>query len=308
ERVAAATLADARRLGRELRFFFVGEDTGIDRRVAEQLFDPLLQMARNAVAHGVEAAAERAMRGKPRVGAITLVAERRSGGLRVVVRDDGAGVDVGDVRSRAIARGMISADTARAADDATLLALLFVPGFTTRDSSDLLAGRGVGLDLTLEAVHRLGGTIRLTSSPGTGLAATVDIPFEPGLVRVLWLDSGDAIYALPVRQAKRITLLSDASTARRLSDVLAASARPTEPPDDRRPRATSPLVVEVDPLIPGKPMGLVAVDAVGATEEVTLRGLSPLVRTAGPYAGVIVRGDALRLCLDGTALAELAPQ
>ncbi len=125
-------------------------------------------------------------------------------------------------------------------------------------------------------------------------------------MRVLWLDAGDATYALPVQQAKRITLLSDASAARRLSDLLAGAARQPAVPDEARPRATSPLVVEVDPLVPGKPMGLVAVDAVGVTEEVTLRSLSPLVRTAGPYAGVVVRGDTLRLCLDGTALAELA--
>src|SRR6185295_9345195 len=143
----------------------------------------------NAVAHGLESASERALRRKPRVGSVHLSAQPRSGGLRLVVQDDGAGVDVTDVRLRAIARGTISAETARAADDQTLLALLFIPGFTTKDSADLLAGRGVGLDLALEAVHRLGGTIRLTSQPGMGLIATLDVPFEPGLLKVLWLDA-----------------------------------------------------------------------------------------------------------------------
>src|SRR5262249_21184292 len=141
---------------------------------------------------------ERAFRGKPRLGSVHLAAQPRSGGLRLVVLDDGAGVNIADVRLRAIARGTISQEMARAADDQTLLALLFIPGFTTRDSADLLAGRGVGLDLALEAVHRLGGTIRLASQPGMGLTATLDIPFEPGLIKVLWLSAAGMTYALPV--------------------------------------------------------------------------------------------------------------
>ncbi|HVY48246.1 MAG TPA: ATP-binding protein, partial [Minicystis sp.] len=268
----------------------------LDRRVAEQLFDPLLQLARNAVAHGVESAAERAMRGKPRVGVIELAAERRASGLRLVVRDDGAGVDVADVRARAVAKGMISTATARAADDATLLALLFVPGFTTRDSADLRAGRGVGLDLALEAVHRLGGTIRLASEPGMGLTATLEIPFEPGLVRVVWIDAGGATYALPVPQVRRVLLARDVPDARALAALLEPSIDAGPPPA---------LAVEVAPHADARALAI-AVDAVGAVEEVALRGLSPLVRTAGPYAGVVVRSDELRLCLDAAALGDLA--
>ena len=128
ERVAAAVSAQARREGREVRLVFSGEETAIDRRVAEQLVDPVLQLARNAVAHGIEPAPERAMRGKPRVGSVQLAAQPRSGGLRLVVQDDGAGVDVADVRRRAVARGTISPEIAGAADDQTLLSLLFVPG------------------------------------------------------------------------------------------------------------------------------------------------------------------------------------
>ncbi|MCC6555302.1 MAG: Hpt domain-containing protein, partial [Polyangiaceae bacterium] len=189
DRVAAATSAQARREGREIRLLVSGTEAPIDRRVAEQLYDPVLQLARNAVTHGIEPAEERVRRGKPPAGAVHLSAEPRSGGLRLRVHDDGAGVDVAEIRRRAEGAGAISPEMARAADDATLLALLFVPGFTTRDSADLLAGRGVGLDLALEAVRRLGGTIRLASRPGAGLTATLDIPFERGLVTVLWIEA-----------------------------------------------------------------------------------------------------------------------
>jgi two-component system chemotaxis sensor kinase CheA len=300
ERVAAAVSAEARRSGREVRLVFSGDEAAIDRRVAEQLFDPVLQLARNAVAHGLEPAPERAMRGKPRLGSVHLLAQPRSGGLRVVVQDDGAGVDVADVRRRAVARGTISPEMAAAADDHTLLSLLFVPGFTTRDSADLLAGRGVGLDLALDAVHRLGGTIRLASRPGMGLSATLDIPFEPGLVKVLWLFAGSATFALPIQQVRRVVLTRDVGRARivpLLSCVGGAAAAP--------PRAC-PFAVELE-LAPGDEAApAIGVDRIGAVEEVALRSVSPLIATAGPYAGAIVRGADLRLCLDAHALAARA--
>jgi two-component system, chemotaxis family, sensor kinase CheA len=297
ERVAAAVSAQARREGREVRLLFSGEETAMDRRVAEMLVDPVLQLARNAVTHGIEPAPERAMRGKRRVGSVLLAAEPRSGGLRITLQDDGAGVDVADVRMRAIARGTITAETAAAADDETLLSLLFVPGFTTRDNADLLAGRGVGLDLALEAVHRLGGTIRLASRPGMGLTATLDVPFEPGLVKVMWIDAAGSTFALPVRHARRVLLGRDPE---------AASALPLETAILHRPVPPSAFAVQLDPLREEGVVPWVGVDRVGSIEEVTIRGVSPLVAAAGPYAGAIIRGAELRLCLDAHALADLA--
>ncbi|APR84446.1 Signal transduction histidine kinase CheA [Minicystis rosea] len=298
ERVAAAVSAQARREGREVRLVFAGDETAMDRRLAELLVDPVLQLARNAVTHGIEPAPERVMRGKPRVGTVQLAAESQSGGLRIAVHDDGAGVDVADVRLRAIARGTISEDTAGAADDETLLSLLFVPGFTTRDSADLLAGRGVGLDLALEAVHRLGGTIRLATRPGMGLSATLDVPFEPGLVKVLWIEAAGASYALPVRHARRILLGRDpqAASAVPLAQCVQSSAS----------SAATTFAVELPPLREDAPPPLIGVDRIGSIEEVTLRSVSPLVAAAGPYAGAIVRGAELRLCLDAHGLAKLA--
>ncbi|MFO0759983.1 MAG: Hpt domain-containing protein [Byssovorax sp.] len=303
ERVAAAVSAQARRDGKELRLTTRGEQATIDRRVAEQLFDPILQLARNAMVHGLEPPAERALRGKPRLGTIHLGAEARSGGLRLIVQDDGAGVDVADLRRRAVARGTISAEMARSSTDETLLALLFVPGFTTRDSADLLAGRGVGLDLTLEAVHRLGGTIRLVSHPGTGLSAILDIPFEPGLIKVIWLEAGGERYALPVAHTRRILLGRDPDAVRAVPlDRCVRSARSANAIESAPAFAVEIELPEADDELALGPV--VGVDRIGRIEEVTLRGISPLIAGAGPYAGAIIRGGELRLCLDAHALGE----
>lgn len=304
ERVGAAVNAQARREGREVRLVCSGEETAIDRHMAEQLFDPVLQLARNAVTHGIETAAERAIRSKPRIGLIRLIAEARSGGLRLVVQDDGAGVDISDVRVRAVARGTISAETATAADDQTLLSLLFVPGFTTRDSADLLAGRGVGLDLALEAVHRLGGTIRLASQSGAGLSATLDLPFGPGLLKVLWVHVERTPFAMPARRVRRVLRSGDADSTAAVP--LGSCLRWVDVP---RPAGDPPqaFVVEIEPAQDGD-VAQVGVDHVGVLEEVALRAVPPLIAAVGPYAGAIARGTSLHLCLDAHLLAEMIGQ
>lgn len=302
DRVAAAVTAQARCEGREVRLLVLGAETTMDRRLAELLVDPVLQLARNAVTHGIETAVERALRGKARVGALHLIAEPRSGGLRLTVQDDGAGVDVADVRARAIARGTISAEMAGTADDQTLLSLLFVPGFTTRDNADLVAGRGVGLDLVLEAVHRAGGTIRLTSRPGMGLTATLDIPFEPGLIKVIWLEAGGATFALPAHRVRRILLGRDAAAV----DAVPLAACVRGPRAPVSPAEAAAFAIELEPVREEGRPPVIGVDRIGSIEEVTLRTVSPLVAAAGPYAGAVVRGAELRFCLDAHGLAELA--
>jgi two-component system, chemotaxis family, sensor kinase CheA len=309
ERVAAAAAAQARREGREVRITSSGEETALDRRVAEALFDPVLQLARNAITHGSEPDVERAIRGKPRAFTVHLSAELRSSALRVVVRDDGAGVNTADVRLRAVARGTIGEEMASTADDQTLLALLFVPGFTTKDSADLLAGRGVGLDLTLEAVSRLGGTIRLASQPGAGLTATIDVPKGSGLIKVMWVMAGGATYALPIDRVRRTARGCEPEARGALPLALCVSGQRSDreahfaAPPSSRPQGG--FAVALEPLDEKDALSWVGVDQVGAIEEVALRGVAALITTAGPYAGAIVRGSELCLCLDAHALVEL---
>ncbi len=303
EPIVAAVTSQARRESKEVAVLVVGGDTPVDRRLAEALADPVMQLARNAVAHGLEAPELREARGKPRGGTVTLRAELRTGSLVVGVEDDGAGVDVVDVRRRAVESGTVALDVAQSLSDRTLLSLLFLPGFSMRRSPDLLAGRGVGLDLTLAAVHRLGGTIQLANRRGHGLTATVVVPAEGALVKIVWLEWGAATFALPVAHAGKVHLAKDAPHAiTPLSRFVGTTvaARADKP---------APLAIEIVPpagLVDAKPAGtpiLVGVDAVGGVEEVALRALSPLVRLAGPFGASIVWGDELRLSLDADALA-----
>jgi two-component system chemotaxis sensor kinase CheA len=197
--------------------------------------------------------------------------------------------------------GLVTELLAEAADDQTLLELLFLPGFSTRGQSpDLLAGRGIGLDITLAAVQKLGGTIRLSSKPQHGFEARVDVPVERGLATVLWVGAGGHEHALPATNARRVRV-NDGPEAERVPH-LAACLEP-QPPAQQR----APYVVELDVGADAPEPLLLGIDFVGATEEVLVRELTPLLRAMGPFAGAVVRGDgSLRLALDVHALAPRA--
>jgi two-component system, chemotaxis family, sensor kinase CheA len=303
-RLAAAVYAEARRAGRNVVVRTHGAEEPVDRRLVEALMEPCLQLARNAIAHGIESPEAREALGKPREATLTFSARRTGSRLSIGIADDGAGVDVSAVRARAVETGVVTEVLAEAADDQTLLELLFLPGFSTRGQSpDLLAGRGIGLDITLASVQRLGGSIRLSSRHGLGFEARVDVPIESGLATVLWVTAEGVELAIPAVNAKRVRRIEDVDPEERVPHLAAC----LEPRLVDRPA----FVVDLDGLDPepaaAREAFSVGVDAVGITEEVLIRRLSPLLWGIGPYAGAIVRGDgSIRLALDIHALAPRA--
>jgi chemotaxis protein histidine kinase CheA len=297
-RLASAAHAEARRTGRSVAVRTHGGEEPVDRRLIEALMEPCLQLARNAIAHGIESPDLRDELGKPREATLTFSAGRRGNRLSLAIADDGAGVDVAAVRARAVEAGVVTEVLAEAADDQTLLELLFLPGFSTRGQRpDLLAGRGIGLDITLASVQRLGGAIRLSSRHGLGFEARIDVPIESGLATVLWVTADQVELAIPAANATLVRR-TDSHEAERVPH-LAACLEPHLAP---RPE----YVVDLDGLDSTDRFS-VGVDAVGVTEEVLVRQLSPLLWGIGPYAGAVVRGDgSIRLALDVHALAPRA--
>ncbi len=283
----------AAREGHLVEIHTSGANLPIDRRVAQRLLDPMMQLARNAVAHGIESPEDRARSGKAKIGNVTLHAERIGDWVRIVVSDDGRGVDVERIRKLAVESGAITREAAGSAHEDELLAMLFLPGLTTRDAADLLAGRGVGLDLAKDTIRRLGGAIRLAGRAGGGLAATIEVPSERGMVEVLWLEAGDLRFALPVGFTGR---LAPASAARNVPLPACLGL-----PDKGPPKLALELQIRgVQPISIG-------IDQAYDIEEVSVRPVPPLIAAAGPYSGAILRGDgSLRLALDAALLAARA--
>jgi chemotaxis protein histidine kinase CheA len=292
-RLTTAIESEARRTGRVVIVRTRGADETIDRRIAERLLEPCLQLVRNAVAHGIETPEVRASAGKSPSGTVSLQARKVGNRLRITVADDGAGVDVSEVRARAVAAGIVTAAVGAATDDDAVLSLLFLPGFSTRDSSDLLAGRGIGLDIVRAGIQRMGGAVRLTNRVGEGLTARVDVPLGSGFVRVLWVRAGTEEFALPAAQAKRIRLVETGETVPHLLTCLGGTAGPA--------RIAIDLELESDDF--PEPIRL-GVDDVGRTDELLIRPLGQLVAGIGPFAGAVARGDgSLRLAIDAWAIA-----
>jgi two-component system chemotaxis sensor kinase CheA len=157
----------------------------------------------------------------------------------------------------------------------------------------LLAGRGIGLDLALASVQRIGGAIRLTSRRGQGFEARIDVPVEAGLVTVLWVEAAGFEMALAAAHAHSVRKRDATEPLPHLAACL-----------DRRANVEARYAVELDVGEQDGPPAWVGVDRVGRTEEVLVRPLSSLVVGIGPFAGAIVRGDgSLRLAIDAYALA-----
>jgi chemotaxis protein histidine kinase CheA len=293
-RLTTAIESEARRTGRSVIVRTRGADETIDRKIAERLVEPCLQLVRNAVAHGIEPPEVRAASGKPEAGTVSLSARKIGSHLRLTIADDGAGVDVGEVRARAVSAGLVDTGGAEAPDDDAVLSLLFLPGFSTRESSDLLAGRGIGLDIVRAGIQRMGGVVRLSNRTGQGLTAWVEVPLGSGFVRVLWVRAGAEEFALPAAHTKRVRLVEPGDAT--VPHLLACLGGPA---------AAAKYAVDLELESEEVPVSLsLGVDAVGRTDELMVRPLGPLVASVGPFAGAVARGDgSLRLAIDAWAIA-----
>jgi two-component system sensor histidine kinase and response regulator WspE len=197
----------AQQLGRKVALRIEGEGVEVDRDILQKLESPLTHMIRNSLDHGVEPPADREAAGKPAEATITLSARHQSGMLVVEVRDDGRGIAPEVVRRRVIERGMVAADTAQQLDRAELMDFLFLPGFSTRQATSELSGRGVGLDVVRTMVQEVSGTVALDSEPGRGARFTLRLPVTRSVIRAAVVRIGAQLFAVPLARLEHIALV-----------------------------------------------------------------------------------------------------
>jgi chemosensory pili system protein ChpA (sensor histidine kinase/response regulator) len=185
----------AKETGKAVRLDIVGGSIEVDRGVLERMVGPFEHLLRNCVAHGIEAAGVRSTRGKDETGTITIKASQEGNEVAVEVRDDGAGLDLARIRSRAIERGLLAPD-AQCSDD-ELAQMIFLPGFSTADVVSGLAGRGVGMDVVRAEVNAMGGRIETHSEFGRGTAFRLLLPLTTAVTQVVMLRFGERRVAVP---------------------------------------------------------------------------------------------------------------
>lgn len=198
----------ARASGKELRLVMVGQETELDKVLVERLLDPLLHLARNAIAHGIEPPETRLAAGKSRQGTLTLRGLPAGDQIQVSVSDDGSGVDFKQVAAQAVDLGFL--DPARIRPGAApltreeALSLLCQPGFSTRNEADLGAGRGVGMDVVLKMVTAFGGSLDMDTQLGIGTTFTLRLPVTLTIVDALIVRCGAERYAVPRSSVDRV--------------------------------------------------------------------------------------------------------
>jgi len=194
-----------RSVEKKAQLIISGENTEIDRSILEDIQDPLVHCVRNAVDHGIEPPGERIRGGKEPVGKIMLDARTEEGEVVLTVEDDGKGIDLKRVRTKAIERGLIGADAYPSTEE--LFEIIFAPGFSTADTVTRISGRGVGLDVIRRQVEELNGTVRLWSEAGKGTRFTLRIPLCLSVVKALLARWGNTIFAVPAAGvAENLTL------------------------------------------------------------------------------------------------------
>ncbi|MEW6351845.1 MAG: hybrid sensor histidine kinase/response regulator [Thermodesulfobacteriota bacterium] len=199
----------ARGKGKEARLLTLGEETPADKRVIEEIKDPLMHMIRNAIDHGIESPDEREAAGKPRMGSIELKAYQTSAKVVVELKDDGRGIDIEAVKSTALKTRVRTAAELEAMTPDELYALILVSGFSTSTFVSDVSGRGIGLDVVRVNVERLKGKIQIQSVPGRGSTFRLELPVTMATVRALVVAVAGHKYAIPLEYVEAIRLVSD---------------------------------------------------------------------------------------------------
>jgi len=292
----------------------VGGNVELDRRVLEQIKDPLIHLLRNAIDHGIELPAQRVALGKPRTGTVSLVAEQLGKEVLIAVTDDGKGLDIEAIR-RAVARhsGIDTQDMT----EGELAEAIFKLGVTTSPIITDVSGRGVGLDVVRRNVEALGGRISVDWTPNHGSTFTLTIPLTLTSAHALLIRVSDQVFALPLSAIERILLIGREQVAPvgghdaieyngrplmlvKLNDVLGLPPVTTPSPND-----SDAFIVLI--LVAGERRLAFVIDDLVGEQEVVIKGLGKQLSRVGGVAGAtIMGGGEVVLILNASDLIKLA--
>ncbi|WP_164561370.1 chemotaxis protein CheA [Nitratidesulfovibrio vulgaris] len=297
----------AAQLGKKVLFEAEGGDTELDKTLIDQLRDPLLHLLRNAMDHGIEPPEVRLATGKPEEGVVRLGASHSGGEVHIYVSDDGAGVDLEKVRLRAVAMGLIPPETEP--DTATLLALLYVPGFTTAPGVSEISGRGVGMDVVHSAIAALRGSLDMETTPGRGTTCHIRLPLTLAIIDGMRVLVGGDSYIVPLTMVE--------ACLERFVDGAVRTVECIEYRGRLIPCVSLRLLLGVPGEQPGYERVIVAgkeghevgfaVDAVVGLQQAVIKGVGNLCRNVAWISGTTVDADGgISLILDVVQLIRFA--
>ena len=303
----------ARQQGKQINLTVIGDETELDKRVLEQVKDPLIHLLRNAVDHGIETAVDRQKTNKPAEGQITVSATQQGTNIIISVTDDGSGLNLDAIRQSAQRKGIINSEDLEPMSDYEISRLIFHSGLSTSRIITDISGRGVGLDVVRQNIEELHGTLNVTFEPNKGTTFTMKLPLTLASTRGLMVKAGGQRFALPLTTVERMLQIPRSQMATvKGREAITYQGKPIAlawledllnlPPISRTVEALTIVIVTVAE----KRLGLV-VDSLVGEQEIVTKSLGPQLLKVGGMAGATVLGSGEVLLVLHTAdLVKLA--
>ena len=290
----------SRRLDKQVELAVEGQDTAADKMIIEALGDPLIHIVRNSLDHGIEQPSVRIAAGKPAAATIRLAAFQDTDSVVIEVSDDGRGIDPAAIRDAATAKGVVTRDEADRLTDQEAVNLIYRPGFSTAAEVSDLSGRGVGMDVVLSTVQKLGGRVSVTSKLGHGTTTRLTMPLSMAVTRVMVVDVADSLYGIPmdvvvqtvrlapdaIRRVKRdevFVLRDEVVPLVRMAQTLGVAPEEARVADER---GEAVLVCRFD----NRTVGLV-IDDFREGMDVILKPMDGILASVPGYCGTTLLGD-----------------
>ena len=302
----------SQKLNKQVHLEMRGEETELDKSVADEIGDPLVHLVRNAIDHGIETPAERQAKGKAGEGQLTIAASQEGNSIVIRINDDGRGIQVEKVKEKALAKGLISEAELATMEHREILNLIFLPGFSTAEKVTDVSGRGVGMDVVRTNIRKINGSVDLESEPGKGSQIIIKLPLTIAIIQALMVEVERSIFAIPlstVIEAVRISR-SEIKTINgrevlhlrdRVLPLIRLAQEFDIPTDANRERFYVVVAALGD-----RRVGVV-VDELRSQEEVVIKSIWDYLETVKGVSGATITGEGkVVLILDTSELVQNA--
>lgn len=200
----------SRKLGKDIEFEMIGEQTEVDKNIIEKISDPLMHIVRNSVDHGIEEKEDRLAKGKDAKGKVVLSAKTESGKVWISVTDDGAGLNREKILAKARKQGILDDNKPDSAySDKEVYQLITLPGFSTNEQVTEYSGRGVGMDVVVQNIQSIGGTLDIDSTPGEGSTMSLKIPLTLAIIDGIVMETGKSSFVLETGAIKEFVRVKE---------------------------------------------------------------------------------------------------
>lgn len=299
----------SRKLDKKMELYMTGEDTELDRTVVDQIGDPLQHLLRNSADHGLEDNATRLAKGKPEVGSIFLNAFQEGNNVIIEVGDDGNGIDVEAVRTKAIERGVITEEQAESMSQKEIINLLFLPSFSMAKKITDISGRGVGLDVVKSNIEALGGDVEVKTELGVGTTFTVRLPLTLAIIQALMVEIRDEKYAIalgsisniediPVKDIKYVEAQEVIHLRGKVIPLIRMNQVLDIEPKEEEPESLTVVIVQK-----GESLAGLVVDNLIGQQEIVIKSLGKYMINNKIISGATILGDGeVALILDVNVL------